>query len=107
LKPGDVVVGVLAGAVETKIRPAVVIASRTYLVERPDVLVGILTTRQPKPTTSTDCVLQDWQSAGLRAESYFRAYVLTMHRWELTTVGQLSGRDWDQVKSRLRAAFDI
>jgi len=38
LRPGDVVVGVLAGALETKVRPAVVIASSTYLVERPDVL---------------------------------------------------------------------
>ena len=47
MKPGDVVVGVLAGALETKVRPAVVIASSTYLVERPDVLIGILTTRAP------------------------------------------------------------
>ncbi len=107
MKPGDVVVGVLAGAVETKVRPAVVIAGSTYLVEHPDVLVGILTTKQPKPTTSTDCVLQDWQSAGLRAESYFRVYVLTMHRSELTTIGHLSDRDWDQVKSRVRTAFAI
>ena len=73
MKPGDVVVGVLAGALETKVRPAVVIASSTYLVERPDVLVGILTTKLPKTTTSTDCVLMDWQLAGLRAESHFRA----------------------------------
>src|ERR1035441_2445052 len=63
-----------------KSSPAVVIASSTYLVEHPDALVGILTTNQPKTTTSTDCVLQDWQSAELRAESYFRVYVLTMHR---------------------------
>ena len=107
MKPGDVVVGVLGGAVETKVRPAVVIASSTYLVEHPDVLVGILTTKQPKPPTSTDCVLQDWQSAGLRAESYFRVYVLTMHRSELTTIGHLSDRDWDQVKSRVRTALAI
>ena len=107
MNPGDVVVGVFAGAVETKVRPAVVIASRTYLVERPDVLVGILTTRQPKPTTSSDCVLQDWQCAGLRAESYFRAYVLTMHRSELTTIGHLSDRGWEQVKIRVRTAFAV
>ena len=45
MKPGDVVVGMLAGAAETKVRPAVVIASGAYLVERPDVLDGILTTK--------------------------------------------------------------
>jgi hypothetical protein len=63
LNPGDVVVGVLAGALETKVRPAVGIASSTYLVERPDVLVGILTTKLPKSTTSTDYVLMDWRLA--------------------------------------------
>jgi hypothetical protein len=104
LKPGDVVV---AGALETKVRPAVVIASSTYLVERPDVLVGILTTKEPRPATSTDCSLQDWQSAGLRAESYFRMYVLTMHQSELTVIGHLTERDWSQVKTRVRTAFAI
>lgn len=97
-------VGVLAGALETKVRPAIVISSSTYLVEHPDVLVGILTTKAPKPTTSTDYKLIDWQLAGLRAESYFRVYVLTMHRSELTVIGHLSDRDWGQVKARVRAA---
>jgi len=107
LKPGDVVVGVLVGAQETKVRPAVVIASATYLAERPDVLVGILTTKLPKAPGSTDHVLLDWRSAGLRAESCFRAYVLTTHRSELTVIGHLSADDWESVKARVRAAFAI
>ena len=107
MTPGDLVVGILTGAVETKVRPAVVISSGTYLVEHPDVLVGILTTKVPKPMTSTDCFLHDWQAAGLRAESYFRAYVLTMHRSELTIIGHLSDRDWDQVRVRVRTAFAV
>lgn len=104
---GDVGVGVLAGALETRVRPAVVISSSTYLVEHPDVLVGILTTKLPKTITSTGCVLMDWQLAGLRAESYFRASVLTTHRSELTVIGQLSVRDWTRVKACVRAAFAI
>jgi hypothetical protein len=40
-----VVIGVLVSAQETKARLAVVIASVTYLAERLDALVGILTTR--------------------------------------------------------------
>ena len=105
MRPGDVVVGVLEGAVQTKVRPAVVIASTTYLAERPDVLVGILTTRVPRPPTSTDCALEDWQTVGLRAESYFRAYILTVHRSELTTIGHLSDRDWNCVKACVSVAF--
>jgi mRNA interferase MazF len=100
-----VVVGTLVGAQETKVRPAVVIESKTYLAERPDVLVGILTTKLPKPPGSTDHILLDWRSAGLRAESCFRAYVLTTHRSELTVIGHLSARDWESVKARVRAAF--
>jgi len=101
------VVGVLIGAHVTKVRPAVVIASATYLAERPDVLVGILTTKLPTPPGSTDYILRDWQSAGLRAESCFRAFVLTAHRSELTVIGHLSGHDWESVKARVRVAFAI
>lgn len=98
-------VGVLEGAVQTKVRPAIVIASATYLTERPDVLVGILTTRPPKPPASSDYSLQDWQAAGLRAESHFRAYVLTVHRSELTIIGHLTDRDWSSVKACVGNAF--
>jgi mRNA interferase MazF len=49
----------------------------------------------------------DWQLAGLRAESHFRAYVLTTHRSELTVIGHLSDRDWNQVKACVRVAFAI
>ena len=97
----------LPGAAETKVRPAVVISSDSYLVERPDVLVGILTTKLPWKATSTDYVLQDWQPAGLRAVSCFRAYVLTIHRSELTVIGHLSEHDWTQVQARVRTAFAI
>ena len=96
--------GVLPGAAETKVRPAVVIASDTYLVERPDVLVGILTTKLFR-RISTDYDLLDWQSAGLRAESCFRAYVMTIHRSNLTMIGHLSEQDWTQVKARVGIAF--
>jgi hypothetical protein len=59
-----------AGAMVTKVRPAVIIASDSYLRERPDVLVGVLTTKIPPRPASTDYLLKDWQIAGLRAESY-------------------------------------
>ncbi len=59
MKPGDVVVGVLVGAQETNVRPAVVIASAAYLAERPDAVIGILTTKLPRTPATTDYVLQD------------------------------------------------
>ena len=105
MTPGDLVVAMLPGAVETKVRPAVVIASQTYLAERPDVIVGILTTKLPSPLASTDYLLRDWQAAGLRAQSCFRAYILTLHRSNVTVIGHLSSEDWTQVKHRVLRAF--
>ena len=107
MKPGDVVVGMLPGTVATKVRPAVVIASEAYLRERPDVLVGILTTKAPRQLASTDYILRDWQSAGLRAESCFRVFVLTIHRSELTVIGRLSESDWSEAKACVRRALAV
>ena len=95
----------LPGAVETKVRPAVIIASETYLAERPDAIVGILTTKIPSSLASTDYFLRDWKAAGLRAQSCFRAYILTLHRSNVTFIGHLSGEDWAQVKIRVLKAF--
>jgi len=76
VKPGDVVIGMLPGAAENKATAA-----------------------------STDCVLLDWQSAGLRAVSCFRMYVLTIHGSDLTVIGHLSEADCTQVRTRVRAAL--
>lgn len=75
MKPADVVVGVLAGAVESKVRPGIVIASETYLRERPDVLVGILTTKIPIHAGFTDCVLEDCGPQGsVQNPAFVRSY---------------------------------
>src|SRR5438105_15757174 len=89
----------LPGAVETKVRPAVVIASDTYLAERPDVIVGILTTKIPAPFASTDYLLRDWQAAGLRAQSYFRAYILTLNRSNVTVYWTTKQRRLDSSEA--------
>ncbi len=68
-KPGDVVTIDFAGALGVKRRPAVVVSSDLYHASRPDVILGVLTTNVGTATTATDYLLQDWQSAGLRAAS--------------------------------------
>lgn len=105
MKPGDVVFGVLEGAIETKVRPAVVIASTAYLTERPDGFGGILKARVPKPPASSDYAIHDWRETGLRAESYFRAWVLTVHRSDLTIIGHGSDRHWYNVKACVGNGF--
>ena len=104
-KAGDVVVLDFPGATGLKRRPAVVISSDLYHAHRPDVILGVLTTRLAGAGTPTDYLLQDWASAGLRNPSAFRAYVLTCLPSATRRIGQLTARDWDAVRERVRLAL--
>jgi len=83
LKPGDVVVGAFPGAHLTKTRPAVVLSTEDNQRHRPDVVVGLITTQAPRPLTPTDCVLLDWEQAGLHSASYFRLFPVTLPQREV------------------------
>ncbi|MGC8785016.1 MAG: type II toxin-antitoxin system PemK/MazF family toxin [Armatimonadota bacterium] len=107
LRPGDVVLVDFAGATGIKRRPAVVISSETYHTHRPDVIVGVLTTRVSSATSPTDHVLEDWEEAGLHAPSAFRAYLGTVAAEDVKTVGRLSQRDWKEVQKRLQIALSL
>ena len=67
MRAGDVVVGAFPGAHITKTRPAVVLTTELYHQYRPDVVVGLITTQAPMPSTPTDCVLLDWKQAALHS----------------------------------------
>jgi mRNA interferase MazF len=95
------------GVVETKNRPAVVIESSAYLSQRPDVIIGLLTTKIPVTLTPTDYVLIDWTSASLRTETCFRAFIATLPQSGTTIIGRLAARDFAEVQSRCRAAFAL
>lgn len=101
-------VAMLPGTHLTKVRPAVVVSSELYHRERPDAIVGILTTQVPTPLSSTDYVLSDWREAGLRAASCFRVFLVTVQKADVAVVGRLTDRDWSQIQIRLRRglAFD-
>ena len=95
------------GVHATKRRPAVVVSSAEYHRTRPDVIVGVLTTQVAKATGPTDSVVLDWSSAGLRAPTAFRSFVLTFPATEVTVIGKLSPRDWQEVQSRLGTAVSV
>ncbi len=107
LEPGCVVVAELAGARVTKFRPAVVVSSDLYHHQRPDVIVGVLTTQTPRPEAETDYLLLDWQEAGLRAPSWFRLYLITIEQSLATMTGRLSERDWVAVRNCLERGLAV
>jgi mRNA interferase MazF len=97
LRPGDVVVGAFPGARITKTRPAVVLSTEDYHRHRPDVVLGLITTRLPGTSSPTDCEIRDWRQAGLHAPSYFRLYLVTLSQREVRVIGRLSDPDWRNV----------
>jgi len=78
MKSGELVWIDFPGVVQTKRRPAVILSSDSYHSTRPDIIVGLVTSQTTKATAPTDFVIQDWQAAGLRVPSAFRAFLVTL-----------------------------
>lgn len=104
-KPGDVVPVDFPGATGIKRRPAVVVSSDLYHAQRPDVILGIITSNVAAANASTDYVLQDWQPAGLAKPSAFRSYFARATATSIRIVGRLSDRDLQSIRERIRVAF--
>ncbi len=103
--PGDILTVDFPGVRGIKRRPAVVLSSAEYHAIRPDVIIGLITS-QKKGLGVTDYVLQDWQAAGLRAESVFRSFIVTLPRSaNLVVIGRLSARDWQGIKACVKIAL--
>jgi mRNA interferase MazF len=105
LKAGDVVTVDFPAAGGIKRRPAVVLSSETYHRQRPDVILGILTSNVAMASAASDFAIQDWQAAGLRVPSAFRTYLGMAVSTAVRRVGRLSTRDWQGVKECLRQAL--
>jgi mRNA interferase MazF len=106
LEPGDVVLLDFPGVQQTKRRPAVIVSSHVYHRQRPDVIVGLITSQVKAATAATDYLLQDWTQAKLRQPSAFRSFLVTLPRLLISQrVGKLSNRDWQSVLQRIRLAI--
>lgn len=94
------------GATGVKRRPVVVLSSDNYHRTRPDVIIGVITSRLPSENVPTDHVLLDWSQAGLRVPSMFRAYLATVPQSAVSArIGHLSDRDWAAVRGCVKNAL--
>ena len=106
LKSGDIITVDFPAVTGVKRRPAVVLSSETYHANRPDVIIGIITT-QTKRLGVTDYALQDWQSSGLRVASIFRSFIVPLPvSTNMIFIGQLSERDWQGVRDCIKIAIN-
>jgi mRNA interferase MazF len=105
LKSGDVVTVDFPAVTGIKRRPAVILSSEIYHKNRPDVIVGLITS-QTKNLGVTDYVLQDWQISGLRVPSVFRSFIVTLPpSANLIVIGKLSEQDWQGVKNCVKLSL--
>ena len=104
---GDAVTLEFRGARTITRRPTVVVTSATYHQNRPDIVVGILTTNVDAATTPTDHVLRDWRAAGLRQPAAFRCYLNTVLPIDVQVIGQVSPSDWQSIRVCLSRAFGL
>jgi len=80
----------------------VVLSTTVYQRHRPDVILGLTTTKSADPLSPADCDIGDWKSAGLHAPSCFRLYVVTLLQGDVRVVGRLADSDWQEVRRRVR-----
>jgi mRNA interferase MazF len=82
-----------------------VLSTTLYQSVRPDVIIGLITTRSADAANPTDCDIRDWRSAGLHAPSCFRLYVVTLLQESVRAVGRLADKDWREVQRCLEAGL--
>ncbi|MGI0482034.1 type II toxin-antitoxin system PemK/MazF family toxin [Geminocystis sp. CENA526] len=104
-KSGDVITVDFPGVKGIKRRPAVIVSSSVYHENRPDVIIGLITS-QTKNLGVTDYILQDWSSAGLKVPSIFRSFLVTIPSSNnLVYIGHLSERDWQGICDCIKIAL--
>ncbi len=86
----------------SKQRPAVIVSSRAYGLERPDVMLMAITS-QLRPTPALGEVwLGDWQAAGLLKPSAVKPVIATLEQGlVIRKLGVLAGADQQALRAAL------
>ncbi|TAM47536.1 MAG: type II toxin-antitoxin system PemK/MazF family toxin [Gammaproteobacteria bacterium] len=86
----------------TKKRPAVVVSSRIYNVERPDLVVMAITS-QTRAANRFDIPVNNWREAGLLMPSVIKPVLATIERaLVLRRLGQLKDEDCQTLTEKLK-----
>ena len=105
IQPGDLITVDFPGVTGVKRCPAIILSSNTYHTLRPDIIIGLITS-QTKNLGATDYLLQDWSMAGLRVESVFRSFIVTLPKSTgMIKIGQVSDRDWSAILKCVRCSI--
>lgn len=110
LQKGDVVLVSYpyTDLITAKTRPAVVISSDNYHIEKPDIILSALTTNISSANSLLDYILKDWSIAGLKFPTAFKPVIVTIDpSLVIYHIGSLSVRDLNEIHNRLRLIMDL
>ena len=87
----------------TKKRPAVVISSTAYNIERPDLIIMAVTSQLKPSQMIGEVIIQDWQAAGLLKPSAIKPVITTIEKHLIIkAMGQLMSEDHAALKASLK-----
>ena len=88
---------------QTKKRPAVVISSKAYNSERPDLIITAVTSQIKSTAIIGEVIVQNWQAAGLLKPSAIKPVITTIEKpLVIRTMGRLKDEDQNALRESLR-----
>ncbi len=87
----------------TKKRPAVVISSKAYNIERPDLIIMAVTSQIKPVSIIGEVIIQDWQDAGLLKPSAIKPVITTIEKpLVIKAMGRLKEKDQTALHGSLK-----
>jgi mRNA interferase MazF len=92
----------------TKKRPAVIVSSNLYNDASSDIVIMAITSRIDKTTGIGECLIKDWQVAGLLKPSAIKPAISTIEqKLILKKLGSLSSDDLSSAENALKKFLDL
>lgn len=87
----------------TKKRPAVVISSKPYNQQRPDLIIMAVTSQIRPTSTIGEVIIHDWQAAGLLKPSAIKPVITTIEKpLIIKSMGRLKEKDQKALQESLK-----
>ena len=91
-----------------KKRPAIVISSNAYNKISSDVVIMAITSQTEKTIGIGECLIKDWQNAGLLKSSAIKPAISTIEQpLVLKKLGSLSRGDFISIENALKEILDL
>jgi len=109
-KRGDIILVPFpfSNQIATKKRPSVIVSSNLYNNVSSDIVIMAITSRTDKTIGIGECLIMDWQVAGLLKPSAIKPAISTIEQQlVLKKLGSLSSNDLFSMENALKRFLDL